>query len=190
MYFEKYRSLATGIAVCGSGFGTFLLAPLLEYLIDQYGWRGALLMTAGIVCNCVIFGATFRPLEAAKPEISIDNTLIEIEQNGGTKSTKKLERAIAVKVTKPGSIKRPHSIAQFEIPIKSIDNLKTYDPVDGNQNEIYRMALSHPMLMTEHSKQMYNHHRRTGPLYKPDIFYQGSLMNLPQYKYEPRRLTF
>lgn len=22
MYFEKYRSLATGIAVCGSGFGT------------------------------------------------------------------------------------------------------------------------------------------------------------------------
>lgn len=65
-YFEKYRSLATGIAVCGSGFGTFLFAPLTEYLIGAFTWRGALLVIAGIVLNCILFGALFRPLESKK----------------------------------------------------------------------------------------------------------------------------
>lgn len=62
-YFDAKRSLATGIAVCGSGFGTFVFAPLTEYLIGSYGWRGAMLIIGGIVLNCIIFGAMFRPLE-------------------------------------------------------------------------------------------------------------------------------
>ena len=33
-YFEKKRALATGIAVCGSGIGTFIFAPLSEYLLQ------------------------------------------------------------------------------------------------------------------------------------------------------------
>lgn len=65
-YFEKKRSLATGIAVCGSGLGTFIFSPVSEYLIKEFGWRGATLILAGIVFNCVIFGAMFRPLEAPK----------------------------------------------------------------------------------------------------------------------------
>ncbi len=28
MYFEKKRAFATGIAVCGSGLGTFIMAPV------------------------------------------------------------------------------------------------------------------------------------------------------------------
>lgn len=40
LYFEKKRSLATGIAVCGSGFGTFVFAPLATYLLEQFGgWK-------------------------------------------------------------------------------------------------------------------------------------------------------
>ena len=30
MYFEKRRAFATGIAVCGSGLGTFIMAPVTE----------------------------------------------------------------------------------------------------------------------------------------------------------------
>ena len=41
-YFDRRRSFATGISVCGSGVGTFLFAPLTQYLVEQYdGWRGA-----------------------------------------------------------------------------------------------------------------------------------------------------
>ncbi|XP_017752869.1 PREDICTED: monocarboxylate transporter 12 [Eufriesea mexicana] len=67
-YFEKYRSLATGIAVCGSGLGTLIFAPCLDYLIAIYGWRGAILICSGIVLNCTVFGALFRPLEMNKPK--------------------------------------------------------------------------------------------------------------------------
>jgi hypothetical protein len=35
-YFEKKRALTTGLSVCGSGIGTFLFAPLFEYLIEEY----------------------------------------------------------------------------------------------------------------------------------------------------------
>ena len=43
-YFAKRRSLATGIMKCGSGFGTFVFAPLVRLLLDNYGVRGALLV--------------------------------------------------------------------------------------------------------------------------------------------------
>lgn len=46
-YFEKWRPLATGIALCGSGVGTFTMAPLSKYLIQEYGWRKSLLVQSG-----------------------------------------------------------------------------------------------------------------------------------------------
>ncbi|XP_078050443.1 monocarboxylate transporter 5-like isoform X2 [Augochlora pura] len=69
-YFEKYRSLATGIAVCGSGLGTLVFAPCLEYLIATYGWRGAIMLCSGVVLNCIALGALFRPLKEKKPRKS------------------------------------------------------------------------------------------------------------------------
>ncbi|XP_068226998.1 monocarboxylate transporter 14-like isoform X2 [Palaemon carinicauda] len=62
-YFEKRRALATGIAVCGSGIGTFIFAPLNSYLISTIGWRTACLVYAGISLSCAFFGLAFRPLE-------------------------------------------------------------------------------------------------------------------------------
>nr|XP_045596429.1 monocarboxylate transporter 14-like [Procambarus clarkii] len=62
-YFEKRRSFATGIAVCGSGIGTFAFSPLVEYLINELSWQNSLIIISGIMLNCVVFGAMFRPLE-------------------------------------------------------------------------------------------------------------------------------
>ncbi|XP_057668768.1 monocarboxylate transporter 3-like isoform X2 [Diorhabda carinulata] len=65
-YFETKRSLATGIAVCGSGVGTFTFAPLATMLLEEYGWKGANLILAGLILNCILFGALMRPLEYPK----------------------------------------------------------------------------------------------------------------------------
>ena len=79
-YFEKYRSLATGIAVAGSGLGTFIFAPFIDYLIWEYGgWRGAVLILAGLVFNTAIMGALFRPLE--KPRKRRDTELQELPKD-------------------------------------------------------------------------------------------------------------
>ena len=53
-YFETKRSLATGIAVCGSGFGTFAFAPLATMLLEAYSWKGANLILAGLILNCAV----------------------------------------------------------------------------------------------------------------------------------------
>lgn len=78
MYFEKRRSLATGLAECGAGIGTLIFAPLLQYFITEYGWRGSLLVLSAIVSNIVLCGALFRPqpiLENSRIEISIQQDL-------------------------------------------------------------------------------------------------------------------
>lgn len=61
-YFDKYRSLATGIAVCGSGLGTFIFAPLVDYLVQNHGWKITLAVISGLVLLCTVFGMLFRPL--------------------------------------------------------------------------------------------------------------------------------
>ena len=61
-YFDKKRALAMGISVCGSGIGSVIFNPLSKWLLDEYGWRGTLLIEAGLVLNCVAFGALYRPL--------------------------------------------------------------------------------------------------------------------------------
>jgi len=38
-YFDKKRAMATGLAVCGSGIGTFVLAPIVNLLVSEYGWK-------------------------------------------------------------------------------------------------------------------------------------------------------
>ena len=68
-YFEKYRSLAIGIAVCGSGVGTFTLAPFNQFLIDQFGWRGGFLIKAAIVLNGCVIGMLMRPVPIEPYEI-------------------------------------------------------------------------------------------------------------------------
>uniref|UniRef100_A0A1Q3FM91 Putative monocarboxylate transporter n=1 Tax=Culex tarsalis TaxID=7177 RepID=A0A1Q3FM91_CULTA len=67
-YFETKRSLATGIAVCGSGFGTFAFAPLANMLLENFDWKNSTLILAGLILNCAVFGAMMRPLTYPKED--------------------------------------------------------------------------------------------------------------------------
>lgn len=62
-WFEKRRNLAVGLGSCGVGFGTFAYSPLTTYLLDEYGWRGTLLLLAGTVLNVCVCGAIMRDPE-------------------------------------------------------------------------------------------------------------------------------
>ncbi|XP_054168273.1 uncharacterized protein LOC128965587 [Oppia nitens] len=62
-YFEKRRSLATGLAVCGSGFGTFLFPPLTIYLLKEFRWRKTLLIIGVIFLTIIIFGALMKDFD-------------------------------------------------------------------------------------------------------------------------------
>ncbi|XP_013878784.1 monocarboxylate transporter 12-B [Austrofundulus limnaeus] len=60
-YFRRRKALAYGIAMSGSGIGTFVLAPAVQLLIDLLSWRGALLVLSAFVANLCVCGALLRP---------------------------------------------------------------------------------------------------------------------------------
>lgn len=70
-YFDKRLALASGIAESGAGLGTVIFAPITEFLISKYGWRGTVLILSGIVANIIVCGALYRPLKRNKYEIEI-----------------------------------------------------------------------------------------------------------------------
>ncbi|KAK3746739.1 hypothetical protein RRG08_059570 [Elysia crispata] len=76
VYFEEKRALATGIAVCGSGVGMFLLAPITEFLLDAFNWRWTLVLLGGLILNGMVFGALVRPLWGAGADGKDDAQII------------------------------------------------------------------------------------------------------------------
>lgn len=46
--------------VCHSG--TFVFAPLTQFLLNEYGWRGTTLILAGLFLNLCVCGALMRDL--------------------------------------------------------------------------------------------------------------------------------
>lgn len=68
-YFEKKRSLAIGIAVCGSGIGTFILSPINRILVENYSYSGAFLIKSALCLNLCVCGSLMRPVSVEPSEI-------------------------------------------------------------------------------------------------------------------------
>jgi len=68
-YFERRRGIAAGIASSGAGFGMLVLSPLAAFLVDEYNWKGTLMILAGVSLNCIVWGGLMRPLPQPKPVI-------------------------------------------------------------------------------------------------------------------------
>ncbi|XP_009636490.2 monocarboxylate transporter 13, partial [Egretta garzetta] len=64
-YFSKKRALANAIASAGECAFAFTFGPFFQWLISQYGWRGALLIIGGIQLNICVCGVLMRPLASS-----------------------------------------------------------------------------------------------------------------------------
>ncbi|KAL4220443.1 solute carrier 16 [Mactra antiquata] len=95
-YFEEKRSLAIGISYCGSGVGSFMITPFVSYLIDVYTWRGSLLVLGGILLNCCVSSALYRPLDEDSGEgFEIENIEEVTIANGHSDSFHDVKQGIA-----------------------------------------------------------------------------------------------
>ncbi|XP_078581949.1 monocarboxylate transporter 12-like [Branchiostoma floridae x Branchiostoma japonicum] len=61
-YFTTKRLRANSFITLGSGIGSFGFPPLCQFLLDEYGTRGASVIIGGIVLNMTAFGALVRPI--------------------------------------------------------------------------------------------------------------------------------
>jgi len=62
-HFTTKQALAIGICVCGSGMGTFLLAPVEHFLLSQVGWRWTFISMGGVSFICIGCGAVMTPIQ-------------------------------------------------------------------------------------------------------------------------------
>ena len=185
MYFEKLRSLATGIAVCGSGFGTVVFAPVTNYLIINYKWQGALLVIAVIVFFCSIFGYMFKPLDESKFEPQPAQLISGNNNNNNNvkynMSDHDLTNSGLLNPNNHQQIIRSHSIGNDMIKNGSA-NGKVVQPTEDKKMSL---SLSQPLL--NDSKDMNLSHRSlksagSGTLDRPDVFYTGSLHNISKHR--------
>ena len=61
VYFDKRKSLANGIAMCGASIGQLVLPYLMAFLIDFFGLKGGLLLYSGLHLNIIPASMLMRP---------------------------------------------------------------------------------------------------------------------------------
>ena len=71
-YFKERRALAIGICLCGSGFGTFGLAPVSQHILDHYGWRWVLKTLSAFSLLGVLCGSVMVPIDIPEEEIEVN----------------------------------------------------------------------------------------------------------------------
>lgn len=72
-YFEKYRALATGIAVCGSAFGTLVFSHVLVIFMERYDWRWTMRLQALLVLIASMISLSFAEVEPTLVEVNRDS---------------------------------------------------------------------------------------------------------------------
>ena len=153
-YFDKRRSMACGLIMCGYSVGVFLLPPLIRLSISMYGWQGALFILGALVLQAMVCGALLRPLsqeimemvilpeiqdgvrtnnetsvESVQPELHRDMTRQTNEKNNvESKSAYEYEK----QGIGPGQDTQPTSVFLREMRHVSIENTTTTKPVPEN----------------------------------------------------------
>lgn len=132
-YFDKKRSFATGLSVCGSGIGTFIFAPLIQALLAEYGWRGTTLILAGLFLNLGVCGALMRDL----PWTSTKKKILAEEK----------KRIRHIKRNK----KNGSSVDTFSVSTNtasavqpSVDNMISVDPKQLNDDRLFSSLVNLP----------------------------------------------
>lgn len=211
-YFEKKRAFATGIAVCGSGIGTFVFAPLINYLLSIYTWKQTMLIISGITLQCVVFGSLFRSLAPSKQQIDkVQVKLADLAEEKEKKlSQSKANSPVAITTEKApaDSVFIAKNIEFERFPINNVVNngeqvisttngartrtvserlyksATDLDPRHRFQDRKTSVALlGEGNLNKVISKESITALNR--PLARMDIFYTGSVQNLPQFRSQP-----
>ena len=61
-YFDKRMALANGLGTSGSGFGTLIMAPVIQKLLSTLGWRATFRFLSGSAALLFIAVWLFRPM--------------------------------------------------------------------------------------------------------------------------------
>uniref|UniRef100_A0A914EF84 Major facilitator superfamily (MFS) profile domain-containing protein n=1 Tax=Acrobeloides nanus TaxID=290746 RepID=A0A914EF84_9BILA len=204
MYFERLRTLATGVTVCGDRVGTFVFFEnYLISLITHYDWPIVFIIYAVIVLLCVPCGMLYRPIEFEPIYDGEDEEMIEIKKNGKVDHHRSLELHRPEPIAEEDEDKAsPHGTDDRK-ELLSPPVITTKPTLNGHGK--LRAAISHNEVNEDPEKasgegttglQRYSSlglvakprsstfSESAGYLNVKDVFYTGSLSGLPEYNKE------
>ncbi|KAL3229334.1 hypothetical protein MRX96_023645 [Rhipicephalus microplus] len=193
-YFEKKRAFATGMAVCGSGIGGFLLAPCCQLLVSEFGWRGSMLILAGMTLNCCV-EARDAMTKWDSVEDGIDDTLI-VNDGPRRKTSCPPPRIVhdAILNSEERSASSSTSGSNNSPPPPYSEAVKAEQQFNccHNNNQLrvdHKPAYRAPPVLRKLSftKSHNSRARRMTapemrPFYRQDILFSASLLRIPEYR--------
>ncbi|CAD5118412.1 DgyrCDS7122 [Dimorphilus gyrociliatus] len=195
-YFDKKRATASGIAVCGSGVGTFIFTFLTEPLVNKYSWKGAMWIISGIVLNACVCASFFRPLEAPKPPKSRRNSKSSVIQESfimrKITEQKARDRTISTGSTDGMLITKDNRIIkdnEFLSQRNGFEHRAVTTIKEEEENGLSR-ASSQYTVYSNAAKDKVDPADASRPMYRQDIFFTGSVKSIPEYKSQPNMQSY
>ena len=91
-HFTKRQSLAMGLCVCGTGLGTFLLAPAELFMLENLGWRWTLRSMASLCLLCILAGLVMTPPDLRPSRRK--SSLVSLQTGSSQTSCSSLSRSL------------------------------------------------------------------------------------------------
>lgn len=161
-WFEKHRNLAVGLGSCGVGFGTFVYSPLTTYLLDEYGWRSALLLLAGTVLNVCVCGAVMRDPEwlileqkkqrkLSKAKRASSSTSISAKSGGGESMYPDAEE---LKTIINSGENPEHILSAIVAAIEEAENIEAVTKMNADLSSQHKVnsVINLPTFLRQHEK--------------------------------------
>ena len=78
-YFNKHLSLTNGLVSCGSGVGTMVMGPVMQILLDTFGWVNTIRFCSGAMILVTMVSLVYRPrIPPIPPEIAKTRPLFDV----------------------------------------------------------------------------------------------------------------
>jgi hypothetical protein len=152
---------------------------------------------AGLVLNCAIFGAMFRPLEPTKKSKVTRRQLADEEVSAGTPLMVRIKRERDEKLRndeQQETMNQQQQTDHFHSSTNSLNNTvklvgikaKRSSTLTDSASSLGKKEKETPLLLAAAgSKRSLANQDEVQPLNRDDAFYTGSLQRLPQYRENP-----
>ena len=77
-YFKNKRGVAVGLSMAGSGIGMLIMPQLVRYLLDEYSFRGAILLLSGVAFNALVGAMLLQPVKWHYKKVEDDVEMFDV----------------------------------------------------------------------------------------------------------------
>ncbi|XP_046669324.1 monocarboxylate transporter 13 isoform X1 [Homalodisca vitripennis] len=154
-YFVRLRGLANGIAISGSALGSVILPPFLRFLLETYGYRGAVLILGGLILNVLVGASLYDPVQQHLKKVPVVKSEKDSKHHNADENTDKKANGEVVKLPEEKALLDTVIFEAQEIPTKEDEVILAYHP-STPKKDLHMSAVSQPLIILEGDSNMRN----------------------------------